>query len=63
MSGEKYAAGVKECRATYWTPNRMPRDSDILACFKFTPQAGVDREEIAAAVVTSGDEKQMRFND
>lgn len=50
MAGKKYEAGVKEYRHTYWTPNYVPLDSDLLACFKITPQPGVDREEAAAAV-------------
>src|SRR3989344_3970474 len=45
-----YKAGVKEYRETYWMPNYTPLDTDILACFKITPQAGVPREEAAAAV-------------
>ena len=45
-----YQAGVKEYRETYWDPNYTPRDSDFLACFKVVPQAGVPREEAAAAV-------------
>jgi len=47
---KKYEAGVKEYRQTYWQPDYIPLDSDILACFKITPQPGVDREEAAAAV-------------
>jgi hypothetical protein len=50
MAVKKYSAGVKEYRQTYWMPEYTPKDTDILACFKITPQAGVDREEIAAAV-------------
>ena len=50
MAVKSYNAGVKEYRATYWTPEYTPLDTDILACFKITPQAGVDREEVAAAV-------------
>lgn len=50
MAAKKYEAGVKEYRQTYWMPNYEPLDSDVLACFKITPQAGVDREEAAAAV-------------
>jgi ribulose-bisphosphate carboxylase large chain len=46
----KYAAGVKEYRGTYWEPDYQVKDTDILACFKITPQPGVDREEAAAAV-------------
>ncbi len=45
-----YNAGVKEYRETYWMPDYTPKDTDILACFKITPQAGVPREEAAAAV-------------
>src|SRR3569623_3140838 len=45
-----YKAGVKEYRETYWMPNYTPSETDILACFKLTPQAGVPREEAAAAV-------------
>jgi ribulose-bisphosphate carboxylase large chain len=50
MAVKTYNAGVKEYRQTYWTPNYTPLDTDILACFKITPQPGVDREEVAAAV-------------
>ncbi len=50
MAVKKYEAGVKEYRHTYWAPEYLPLDSDILACFKITPQPGVDREEAAAAV-------------
>ena len=50
MAAKNYNAGVKEYRQTYWTPEYTPLDTDILACFKITPQAGVDREEVAAAV-------------
>ena len=45
-----YQAGVKAYRDTYWTPDYVPRDSDLLACFKVTAQSGVPREEAAAAV-------------
>ncbi len=50
MAENKYHAGVKEYRETYWMPEYKPNDTDILACFKITPQDGVPREEIAAAV-------------
>jgi len=50
MAVKTYQAGVKEYRQTYWLPDYVPLDTDILACFKITPQAGVDREEAAAAV-------------
>ena len=50
MAVKTYNAGVKEYRQTYWTPDYTPLDTDILACFKVTPQPGVPREEVAAAV-------------
>ncbi|MDA8383150.1 MAG: ribulose-bisphosphate carboxylase large subunit, partial [Betaproteobacteria bacterium] len=50
MAVKTYNAGVKEYRSTYWEPHYTPKDTDILAVFKITPQAGVDREEAAAAV-------------
>ncbi|MBT9590455.1 MAG: ribulose-bisphosphate carboxylase large subunit, partial [Thiobacillus sp.] len=50
MAVKTYQAGVKEYRHTYWMPEYTPLDTDLLACFKITPQAGVDREEAAAAV-------------
>ena len=50
MSAKKYDAGVKEYRETYWDPDYTPKETDLLACFKVTPQPGVPREEVAAAV-------------
>ncbi|WP_456412119.1 form I ribulose bisphosphate carboxylase large subunit [Thiolapillus sp.] len=50
MADKIYSAGVKEYRETYWDPDYTPKDTDILACFKVIPQAGVPREEAAAAV-------------
>src|SRR3569832_2227585 len=50
MSQKQYSAGVKEHRETYWTPDYVPLDTDLLACFKVTPQPGVPNEEAAAAV-------------
>ena len=50
MAAKTYNAGVKEYRQTYWMPEYTPLDTDILAVFKITPQPGVDREEVAAAV-------------
>ncbi|MBB1092706.1 form I ribulose bisphosphate carboxylase large subunit [Rhodopseudomonas palustris] len=47
---KSYQAGVREYRETYWDPHYTPKDSDILAVFKVIPQAGVPREEAAAAV-------------
>ncbi|MBK1723052.1 form I ribulose bisphosphate carboxylase large subunit [Thiocystis violacea] len=50
MSTKTYDAGVKDYALTYWTPDYVPLDSDLLACFKVTAQANVPREEAAAAV-------------
>lgn len=50
MAVKTYSAGVKEYRETYWDPTYTPRDTDLLAVFKITPQPGVPREEAAAAV-------------
>ena len=50
MSEKTYNAGVKEYREFYWEPDYLPKDSDILACFKITAQPGIPREEAAAAV-------------
>ena len=49
MAVKTYKAGVKEYRETYWMPNYTPNQTNILACFKITPQAGVPRDEGAAA--------------
>jgi ribulose-bisphosphate carboxylase large chain len=45
-----FSAGVKEYRETYWTPDYLPADTDILALFRLTPQPGVPPQEAAAAV-------------
>ncbi len=50
MSKQGYEAGVKDYRLTYWDPGYQPRETDLLAVFKVTPQPGVPREEAAAAV-------------
>ena len=50
MAEKTYQAGVKEYRKTYWTPDYVPLDTDLLACFKVVAQAGVPPEEAAAAV-------------
>ena len=50
MASKAYDAGVKEYRDMYWTPDYVPLDTDLLACFKCTGQPGVPREEVAAAV-------------
>jgi len=50
MASKAYDAGVKEYRDMYWTPDYVPLDTDLLACFKVTGQPEVPREEVAAAV-------------
>jgi ribulose-bisphosphate carboxylase large chain len=45
-----FSAGVKEYRETYWNPDYLPADTDILALFRLTPQPGVPPQEAAAAV-------------
>ena len=45
-----FDAGVHEYRDTYYDPGYAPRDTEILAAFRVTPQPGVAPEEAAAAV-------------
>src|SRR5512132_470481 len=48
---ERYRAGVmKYAQMGYWQPDYEPKDTDVLALFRITPQEGVDPEEAAAAV-------------
>ena len=48
---ERYKSGVlKYKQMGYWGPEYEPKDSDVLAVFRITPQDGVDPEEAAAAV-------------
>ena len=48
---ERYRAGVMEYRKMgYWEPDYTPKDTDIIALFRITPQDGVDAIEAAAAV-------------
>jgi len=48
---ERYQAGVMSYRTMgYWEPDYEPKDTDILALFRITPQEGVDPVEAAAAV-------------
>ena len=47
----RYSAGVLEYKKMgYWEPDYEPKDIDIIALFRITPQDGVDPEEAAAAV-------------
>src|SRR4051812_50214442 len=48
---DRWAAGVTPyAEMGYYDPDYEPRDSDILAAFRITPQPGVDPVEAAAAV-------------
>jgi ribulose-bisphosphate carboxylase large chain len=50
-AAERSAAGVIPYRKMgYWAPDYAPRDTDVLAVFRVTPQDGVEPEEAAAAV-------------
>src|SRR5258705_2731546 len=48
---ERYQAGViPYAKMGYWDGDYVPKDTDILALFRITPQEGVDPIEAAAAV-------------
>jgi len=48
---ERYRAGVlKYAQMGYWDSDYEPKDTDLLALFRITPQEGVDPQEAAAAV-------------
>ena len=48
---DRYKAGVMEYRKMgYWEPNYEPKDTDVIALFRVTPQDGVDPVEASAAV-------------
>ncbi len=50
-SKDRYKAGViPYCKMGYWDADYVPKDTDVLAVFRITPQKGVDPEEAAAAV-------------
>src|SRR5689334_25164093 len=47
----RYKAGVlKYAQMGYWDSGYQPRETDVLALFRITPQEGVDPIEAAAAV-------------
>src|SRR6202165_2606686 len=50
IAREGYRAGVQEYRKAYYDPDYKPKDTDILAAFRVTPQPDVPAEEAAAAV-------------
>lgn len=48
---DRYKAGVIPYKTMgYWEPSYEPKDTDLIALFRITPQEGVDPEEAAAAV-------------
>src|SRR3569623_3797654 len=48
---ERYKAGVlKYAQMGYWDGGYEPKDTDLIALFRITPQEGVDPIEAAAAV-------------
>jgi ribulose-bisphosphate carboxylase large chain len=50
-SADRYKAGVMPYRQMgYFEPDYEPKDTDVVCCFRITPQDGVDPEEAAAAV-------------
>ena len=49
----RYSAGVlKYAQMGYWDGDYVPKDTDVLAMFRITPQEGVDAIEAAAAVAS-----------
>ena len=48
---ERYKSGVMEYKKMgYWEPDYEPKDTDLIALFRVTPQDGVDPVEASAAV-------------
>src|SRR5213080_5163828 len=48
---ERWTAGViPYTEMGYWQPDYVPKDTDVLAAFRITPQPGVPPEEAGAAV-------------
>src|ERR1700755_812336 len=48
---DRYKSGVMEYKKMgYWEPDYEPKDTDIIALFRITPQDGVDPIEASAAV-------------
>jgi ribulose-bisphosphate carboxylase large chain len=46
---ERFKSGVLPYKQMgYWDPYYVPKDSDVLAVFRITPQDGVDPEEAVA---------------
>jgi ribulose-bisphosphate carboxylase large chain len=50
-AADRYKAGVMQYKDMgYFDLDYQPKDTDILCCFRITPQEGVDHQEAAAAV-------------
>ncbi|MEO6024174.1 MAG: ribulose-bisphosphate carboxylase large subunit [Burkholderiales bacterium] len=50
-ASDRYKSGVMPyAKMGYWDDNYAPKDTDVLAVFRITPQEGVDPVEAAAAV-------------
>jgi ribulose-bisphosphate carboxylase large chain len=50
-SDARWSAGVLPyAQMGYWDPDYQPKDTDVLAAFRITPQDGVDAREAGAAV-------------
>ena len=48
---DRYVSGVMQYKKMgYWEPDYVPKDTDIIALFRVTPQDGVDPIEACAAV-------------
>src|SRR6195952_5656989 len=48
---DRYKSGVMEYKKMgYWEPDYVPKETDIIALFRVTPQDGVDPIEASAAV-------------
>ena len=48
---DRYKAGVMPYKKMgYWEPDYEPKDTDVICCFRITPQDGVDPVEASAAV-------------
>jgi ribulose-bisphosphate carboxylase large chain len=48
---ERYKSGVLPYKKMgYWDSDYVPKDTDVIAVFRITPQPGVEHEEAAAAV-------------
>ena len=51
QKSDRWASGVIPYKEMgYWRPDYTPKETDVLAAFRITPQKGVDPEEAGAAV-------------